>query len=418
MHQLAERLYPICRSITGDGVRETLNILGEYIPLSVSEVSSGTQVFDWEVPLEWNIRDAWVKNSDGEKVIDFKEHNLHVIGYCMPFQGRMSLTELKEHLHTLPDQPDVFPYVTSYFEERWGFCLAHNDLINLQEDTYEIHIDTDLKSGFLTYGELLIPGESEKEILLSTYICHPSMANNELSGPVVATFLARTLLNRKKNHYSYRVLFVPETIGSITYLSLQLEALKKKVVGGYVLTCCGDEGQFTYLQTRKENMNVDRVSQHVLGEKIGDYNLYDFLDRGSDERQYNSPGVDLHIGSITRSMYGCYPQYHTSADDLTFITEKGLRETLDIYQECLKVFDFNQSYRRLTLCEPQLSKRGLYPTLSTRQSYDAVETMMNFLAYCDGEHDLVWIAEKIGRYAGDLIPLIGQLMDHDLIERA
>ena len=302
MYSLMERLFPICRSITGDGVRETLSILKEYIPIEIKEIPSGTKVFDWEIPDEWNIKDAYVKNMDGSRVIDFKRSNLHVVNYSIPFEGELTLDELAKHLYMLPDQPDLIPYVTSYYEKRWGFCLSQNQYDALEDTIYKVKIDATLQPGRLTYADIVIPGESEKEILLSTYVCHPSMANNELSGPVLTTFLTKQLLARKKKpFYTYRIIFIPETIGSITYLSLHLDHLKRNVVAGYVVTCVGGPDQFSYLQTRAENTLVDRVTLHALMHTEDDYNVYNFLERGSDERQYNAPGIDLPVGSLIKS---------------------------------------------------------------------------------------------------------------------
>ena len=414
MYDLLKRLFPICRSLTGEGVRESLRIIQEYIPLEIKEVASGTKVFDWEVPNEWNITDAYIKDSSGNKVVDFKKSNLHVMGYSIPFEGNLSLDELKKHLYSLPEQPDVIPYITSYYKERWGFCLSQNVYDSLKDVEYYVEIDSTLEPGSLTYGELLIPGKSKKEILLSTYLCHPSMANNELSGPVVTTFIASHLL-QQDNYYSYRILFIPETIGSITYLSKHLQELKKNVIGGYVLTCCGDEGEFSYLTTRNEHAVVDRLTDHILNWSCDSYNTYSYLERGSDESQYNSPGVDLNIGSLMRSKYAEYPEYHTSADNLEFVTEKGLYGTLEMYKRCLKVFEYNHKYQRTTLCDPKLDKHGLYPTLSTKDTINQVKNMMNLLAYCDGRHDLIWIADKINVSAEKLIPIVDQLQEKNII---
>jgi len=417
MYSLAKRLFPICRSITGNGVRKTLSIIQEKIPIIQKEIASGTKVFDWTVPDEWNIKDGYVKDEKGNRLIDFRKSNLHIVGYSTPFIGKLSLKELKEHLYTLPEQPEVIPYVTSYYKKRWGFCLAHNFYKKLKKGIYEVNIDSTLQPGFLTYGELIIKGKTDKEILISTYICHPSIANNELSGPVVSTYLAKYLLNRKeKARYTYRIIFIPETIGSISYLSLYKDHLKKNVVGGYVVTCIGDPGPFSYLQTRQENTLIDRVTIHVLRNSEKDYKIYNFLERGSDERQYNSPGIDLPIGSLMRTKYGRYPEYHTSADNLDFITSKALFESLEMYKLCIDVLEKNYIYITTMPCEPQLGKRDLYPTLSTKTSGKSVKDMMNLLAYCDGKNDLLWIAEKINRPIWSLFPIVEQLVDNKLIK--
>ena len=417
MYNLMERLFPICRSITGNGVRETLKIINDLIPLDMHEVPSGTKVFDWEIPDEWNIKDAYVKNSDEIRVIDFKESNLHIVNYSIPYEGKIKLDEIKDHLHTLPDQPELTPYVTSYYKKDWGFCLPHNDYLKLDDDIYSVKIDSSLKPGHLTYAELIIPGESDDEIFISTNICHPSMANNELSGPVVATFLARELLNRKLR-YTYRFVFVPETIGSIAYLSKNLDHMKKKVVAGYVITCVGDPGNFSYLSTKEENALTDRVTFHVLKNSDEKYIIFNFLERGSDERQYNSPGIDLPVGSLMRTQYRSYPEYHTSGDNLDFVTPEALDGSLDMYLRCIEALENNRTYKTKILGEPQLGKRGLYPNLSIKGSVEPVRKMKNLLAYCDGEHDLVCIADKIDCPVWDLVPITEKLLSHEILEIA
>ena len=415
MYNLMERLFPICRSITGNGVRETLKIINDLIPLDMHEVPSGTKVFDWEIPDEWNIKDAYVKNSDEIRVIDFKESNLHIVNYSIPYEGKIKLDEIKDHLHTLPDQPELTPYVTSYYKKDWGFCLPHNDYLKLDDDIYSVKIDSSLKPGHLTYAELIIPGESDDEIFISTNICHPSMANNELSGPVVATFLARELLNRKLR-YTYRFVFVPETIGSIAYLSKNLDHMKKKVVAGYVITCVGDPGNFSYLSTKEENTLPDRVALHVLKNSADEYKVYPFLDRRSDERQYNAPGIDLPVGSLMRTKYGSYPEYHTSGDNLDFVTPEALRGSLDIYLRCIETLENNRIYKTTVLGEPQLGKRGLYSNVSFKGSAKPARIMKDFLAYCDGENDLVCIADRIDCPVWDLVPIADKLLFHEILE--
>lgn len=418
MYLLIRELFPICRSITGDGVRETLRIIKKHIPLKINEVPSGTKVLDWEIPDEWNIKDAYVKDENGNRVIDFQKSNLHIVSYSIPFQGKINLNELKEHIYTLPDQPDLIPYVTSYYEKRWGFCLSHNDYLKLKDEIYEVKIDSNLEPGSLTYGELFIKGIIDKEIFLSTYICHPSMANNELSGPVVTTYLSKHILSKKgKPYYSYRILFIPERIGSLTYLHFNLQRLKERVIGGYVVTCVGDPGCFSYLQTREENRLTDRVTLHVLKHKTKHFNLYDFLDRGSDEIQYNYPGVDLNIGSLTKTKYGKYPEYHTSGDNLEFVTPEALVDSLQMYKLCLLVFENNHKYINTKICEPQLGKRRLIPTLSTKKGYPIQTLISNFFAYCNGDNDLVWIADKINYPVWELFPIVAKLLKENLIER-
>jgi aminopeptidase-like protein len=416
MYILMEKLFPICRSITGNGVRETLDIIREYIPIKNTEIPTGTQVFDWVIPDEWNISDAYVKSSDGKKVIDFKENNLHIVGYSEPFEGKIKLEELEDHLYSLQDQPDLIPYVTSYYQRRWGFCLSEDQFKTLKNGMYEIKIDSTLEPGNLTYADLIIKGKSKKEILISTYICHPSLANNELSGPVISTFLAKYLLENNDNYYSYRFVFAPETIGTITYLSKHLEDLKRNVIAGYVLTCIGDSGPFSYLQSRTGNTLTDRVTMHVLKHTEKEYKLYDYLARGSDERQYCAPGIDLPVGSLMRTKYGEYPEYHTSGDNMDIINLVELEKALDKLKLCIDVIENNRIYKTTVLGEPQLGKRGLYPNISTKISSINVKTMMNILAYCDGQNDLLWIAEKIDKPIMELFPIVTKLLENSILE--
>lgn len=413
MWQLMERLFPICRSITGDGVRETLAILSEQIPLALYEVPSGTQVFDWVVPKEWNIRDAYVADERGERVIDFRQSNLHVVGYSTPIDATMSLEELDAHLYSLPDQPDAIPYMTSYYRERWGFCIAHNERKKLTEQRYHVHIDSTLEDGSLTYAELLIPGKTEKEIFLSTYVCHPSMANNELSGPVVATQIAQWIASQAR-HYSYRIVFIPETIGSITYLSRNLETLKKYVVAGFNISCIGDEGPYSYVATRYGKTLSDQVATHVL-ELKENVKRYSFLERGSDERQYCSPHVDLPVIGLSRSKYGTYPEYHTSLDNLDFVTPEGLNGGFEFVKECLEILENNKVYNVLCNAEPQLGKRGLYPNLSTKKTGELVSTMMDFIAYADGTNSILDICNIIGKPWHEVVPIADKLSSSGLI---
>lgn len=395
MHALATRLFPICRSITGNGVRETLKILQEHIPLTIHEVPSGTQVFDWTVPREWNIREAWVKDSKGTKVIDFARSNLHIVSYSAPMDVRMSLPELQKHLYSLPEQPDAIPYVTSYYEERWGFCIADIERTKLVEDDYHVFIDSELKDGSLTYGELIIPGTSKKEIFLSTYICHPSMANNELSGPVVTTQLAKWIMSAPRR-YTYRIIFIPETIGSLTYLSRNLDIMKKNIIAGFNITCIGDDRVYSYMPSRNGATLADRIALRILRSKHPEFISYSFLERGSDESQYCAPGVDLPVVLIMRSKYGEYPEYHTSLDDLKLVTPKGLQGSFDILKACIEEIENNQRYKATFLGEPQLGKRGLYPTLSQKNGAgENVTLLRNVLAYADGAHDVIDLAELL-----------------------
>ena len=382
----------------------------------VREVPSGTQVFDWSVPKEWNIRDAWIKDSKGNKILDFKDNNLHVVGYSLPVNKKVNLEELKTIIYTLPEQPDAIPYVTSYYKERYGFCMTQNQKNNLKEDNYHIFIDSELKDGSLTYGEIIIPGDSNKEVFLSTYVCHPSMANNELSGPAVVIYLAKWLKSLPIRRYTYRIIFIPETIGSITYLSQNLEHLKKRVIAGFNISCVGDNRTFSYVASRYGNTLADKVAKNVLRFYYPEYKEYSFLKRGSDERQYNAPGVDLPVCAICRSKYGEYPEYHTSKDNLDFISPEGLAGSFDVYKQCIIALENNYKYKVKVLCEPQLGKRGLYPTISQKGSSKVVKTMTDFIAYADGNNDLIDIGNIIDVPVEELVPIIKNLIDNDLIE--
>ena len=416
MHDFASELFPICRSITGNGVRETLNIIAKQIPgLEIHEVPSGTQVFDWTVPREWNISDAYVLDPEGNKIIDFQNSNLHVLGYSIPVNARISLSELQDHLYSLPDQPTAIPYITSYYKERWGFCVSHEQRKKItKEGEYTVVIDSELKDGHLTYGELLIPGENEAEVFLSTYICHPSMANNEVSGPTVTTFLAKWLQSQNRR-YSFRIVFIPETIGSITYLSKNIETMQRRIVAGFNITCVGDERAFSFLPSRQEKSLSDRTALHVLGHLHPDFDRYTYLDRGSDERQYCSPGVDLPVASVMRSKYGTYPEYHTSLDDLELVTSAGLQGAYEVLRRCIECIEADEVLRVSVRCEPQLGKRGLYPTLSTKETNNQVREMMNLIAYCDGNRSLLDIAEKINVPLWRLAPIAAKLKDEGLL---
>jgi aminopeptidase-like protein len=420
MHALARELYPICRSLTGQGVRDTLAILQREVPeLRIVNVPSGTAAFDWEVPREWNVTDAFLLDEAGRKVIDFRQNNLHLVGYSIPVSRTVSWEELNQHLFSLPEQPTAIPYVTSYYQEFWGFCLSHQERQKLRPGNYRVEIQTTLAPGNLTYAEALIPGQSTEEIFLSTYVCHPSMANNELSGPALATALLRWV-KEKARRYSYRFAFVPETIGALTYASKNLDTLKKNVRAGFQLSCVGDERAFSYVPSRKGGTLADRVALNTLlrSPRAATTKIYTFGDRGSDERQYCAPGIDLPLCSVMRSKYGAYPEYHTSLDDLNFVTPAGLQGSFDAYVEMLTVLEENAVYRIKCLGEPQLGRRGLYPNLSTVQNskLDQVKLMMDLIAYCDGTADLIEIAETLQVGASQLLPIVEKLKQADLLE--
>ena len=419
MYNLLKEIYPICRSITGDGVRETLKILQREIPeLTLHEVPTGTKVFDWEVPCEWKIRDAWIKNSRGEKILDFKQNNLSVVGYSAPVDKKVNLAELKEIIYTLPNQKDAIPYVTSYYKERYGFCMTETQKEQLTEDTYHIYIDSELFNGSLTYGEIIIPGESQKEIFLSTYTCHPSLANDNCSGPVVTTALAKYIKNMPRRKYTYRIVYLPETIGSITYLATQnhLQAMKENIIAGFNLTVLGDDRTYTYVATRYGNTLADKVAKNVLKYRYPNYINYSYLHRGSDEREYCSPGVDLPVATICRSKYGDYPEYQTSKDNLGLVSPIGLQGSYEAHIEAIEILEHNAKYKIKCCGEPQLGKRGLYPTISKKGSYDEISAMMNFIAYADGINDLVDISDRIDVPVSELRKIADKLVKADLLD--
>ena len=416
MYNLAERLYPICRSITGNGFRQSLAIIREILPeIQVTEIPSGTQVFDWTVPKEWNIHGGWIKKNSGEIVVDFKDSNLHVMGYSLPVHTTVSRDELLEHVYTIPDQPELIPYVTSYYKERWGFCMSDKQKQTLTDDEYEIMIDSTLEDGSLTYGELVLPGESQEEILISTYLCHPSMANDELSGPCVQTELVKYIKSQPKHRYTYRFLWVPETIGSITYLSNNWEMLQKHVKAGFVLSCVGDNRTYSIVYSKYADTLADRVLENILRFHYPDFKRYSLLERGSDERQYGSAGIDLPVCGFCRSKYQNFPEYHTSADNMSLISPEGLAGAYEVMVKVVNALENNGYYQMVCKCEPQLGKRGLYPTISRKGSNYSVRTMQHFIAYADGRNDLIGISNILGTPVDELIPIKNKLMEHQLL---
>ncbi|QNS03437.1 DUF4910 domain-containing protein [Streptomyces xanthii] len=396
MHALVERMYPLCRSITGDGVRATLDIVGEHVPLTRHEVPTGTQVLDWTVPQEWNIRDAYVADATGARVVDFAASSLHVLGYSVPVSARMPLAELKQHLHTLPEHPTWVPYRTSYYKPEWGFCLAQETLDALPDGEYEVVVDSTLADGHLSYAEHVVPGRVPDEVLVSCHVCHPSLANDNLAGIAVATFLARELAEREP-YYTYRFVYAPGTIGAITWLARNRERVGR-VKHGLVLACAGDPGNVTYKRSRRGDAEIDRVLRHVLTASQRPHKIREFTPYGYDERQYCSPGFDLAVGSLTRTPYAGYPEYHTSADDLDFVSPAAMADTLAVCREAFAVLDRNRRYLNLSpYGEPQLGRRGLYDALGGRS--DTKETQMAMLwvlNLSDGEHDLIDVAERSG----------------------
>jgi aminopeptidase-like protein len=416
MHELMRRLFPICRSISGDGVRQTLAVIAEHIPLERHEVPTGTRAFDWTVPNEWNIDDAYVMDEGGRRVIDFRRHNLHVVGYSRPIDAILSREELDRHLFSREDLPGAIPYVTSYYSDTWGFCLSHEARQRLDDGHYRVVIDSRLEPGSLTYGELLLPGQTEEEVLLSTYVCHPSMANNELSGPVVATLLARWIMAAPRR-YTYRIVFVPETIGSLTYLSRHLDAMKQRTVAGFVLTCLGDDRTYSFLPSRSGETLADRAALAVLGATQPDFVRYTFRDRGSDERQYCSPGIDLPVVSVMRSKYRTYPEYHTSLDDLDLVTPAGLQGGFTALRSCLELLERNARYRTTCLGEPQLGRRGLYAPIGTADPHRSVADLLDVLAYSDGTRDLIDLVGLLAIPPSRIYQLVDTLVEEGLLAR-
>ncbi|MFD7534680.1 DUF4910 domain-containing protein [Streptomyces sp. NPDC059819] len=416
MHALVERLYPLCRSITGDGVRATLAIIGEHLPLQVHEVPTGTQVLDWTVPQEWNIRDAYVADTAGNRVVDFAASNLHVLGYSVPVSATMSLSELRPHLHTLADHPAWVPYRTSYYTPEWGFCLAQKTLDALPDGEYEVRVDSTLADGHLTYAEHVVPGQVADEVIVSCHVCHPSLANDNLAGIAVATFLAGSLAEQTP-YYTYRFLFAPGTIGAITWLARNAEAVRR-VKHGLVLACAGDRGQLTYKQSRQGDAEIDRVMRHVLLASERPHRMTEFTPYGYDERQFCSPGFNLGVGSLSRTPYAGYPEYHTSADNPDFVCPAAMADTLAVCQEVFAVLDRNRRYVNLRPHgEPQLGRRGLYDSLGGRSDAKQAEmAMLWVLSLSDGDHSLLDIAERSGLSFDTIAAAAGALHGSGLVQ--
>ncbi len=415
MHALVRELFPICRSITGDGVRRTLEILSRRQPIEIREIASGTPVLDWTVPPEWNVREAWVRDPNGDLVIDFRSSNLHLVGYSVPVRRRMPLAELRRHLYTLPDRPDWIPYRTSYYKETWGFCLSHRRLESLREGEYEVVIDTTLAPGKLTWGELVLPGELEDEVLISAHVCHPSLANDNLSGVAVALFLAGLLAGAERRH-TFRFLFIPGTIGSIVWLATNPEAAGR-VRAGLVAANLGDPGAFTYKRSRRGEATVDRAAARALADAGAEHALEDFVPFGYDERQYCSPGFNLPVGSLTRTPWGRYPQYHTSADDPDFVRPEALGGSLGLYLEVARILERNRRFLNLEpRGEPQLGRRGLYGSLGGREEGRERElALLWVLNLSDGEHDLLAIAERSGLSFAQVSAAADRLLEAGLL---
>ncbi len=418
MHQLVAELYPICRSITGDGVRRTLEVVGRHVPLETFEVPSGTQVFDWTVPNEWNIEDAWVKDGRGRRVADFKESNLHVVSYSTPVRKTVGLAELSEHLFTLPEHPEWIPYRTAYYREAWGFCMSEERRSRLGDEEYEVCIDASLEPGHLTYAECFLPGRSHQEFLVSCHVCHPSLANDNLSGIAVTTFLARHL-SRLHLRYSYRFIFIPGTIGSITWLARN-EAAVTRIAHGLVVAGVGDSGPFTYKRSRQGSAEIDRAVCQALEHSDTPHQVVDFSPYGYDERQFCSPGFDLPVGRFSRSPHGEYPQYHTSADDLDFVRPEHLAESLLQLLAIVDIVEHNGTYRNTNpKCEPQLGRRGLYKVMGGQADQEVMQlALLWVLNQSDGSPSLLGIAERSGLAFDVVRRAADALVDHGLLEQA
>ena len=417
LHDLVRQLLPLCRSITGNGLRQTLALIGERIPLEVTEVPTGTQVFDWTVPQEWNIEGAWIDGPDGTRVVDFADSNLHVLGYSVPVRERLRLAELKRHLYSLPEHPEWIPYRTSYYEPNWGFCLTHRQLESLPEGEYDVRIDSTLEDGSLTYAEAFVPGESEEEVLVSTYACHPSLANENCSGLALLTLLARELAGRKLR-YSYRFLFAPATIGALAWLARNEERLDR-VTHGLVCNCVGDPGPLTYKQSRGGAADVDRAAQLVLRESGAPFQVHEWEPWGSDERQFNSPGIDLDVGALTRSGHGSFPEYHSSADDLELVRPEALAGSFHAYMSVFDVLETNDAYLNLSpKGEPQLGRRGLYRAIGSGALPAGELALLWVLNLSDGRNTLVDIAETSGLPYAQLRTAAQLLEEHELLRVA
>jgi aminopeptidase-like protein len=416
MHQFITDLYPICRSLTGNGVRETLHLIGRHIPLTITEVASGTEVFDWTVPKEWNIRDAYVKNSKGERVIDFQKSNLHVMSYSLPVRATMPLRDLKKHFYTLPDYPDWIPYRTSYYNENWGFCLSHRQFMDLEDGDYEVCIDSSLENGHLTYGECYLPGETTDEVLISSHVCHPSLCNDNLSGISVATWAVKQL-KTISHRYSYRFVFAPATLGPVAWLGAN-EHQTERIKHGLILACVGDAGKTTYKKSRRGNAEVDRAVANVLKHSGQAYEITEFSPWGYDERQYCSPGFNLPVGCLMRTPNGCFPEYHTSADNLALVRAESLEDSLKKCMAIIEVLENNRSYlNQNPKCEPQLGKRGLYRKMGGHaQAEDGGLAMLWVLNFSDGDHSLLDIAEKSTLPFSSVSAAARALLQHDLLK--
>lgn len=417
IYDFTRRLFPINRYLMGEGVRKTLLSIKEIIPeMQICEVPSGTKVFDWTVPLEWKVREAYIENERKERIIDFKKNNLHVVAYSDSIDEWMPLKKLKEYIHTDKEHADAVPYVTSYYNDHIGMCMSERQLNALPEGNYHLYIDSEKVKGSLTYGEIIFKGDTDDELLFHSVICHPSLANDELSGVTLAAFLAREIKKMRGHRYTYHFIFVPETIGAITYLAKNLLYLKEHVKAGYILSCEGDNRAYSYLATIKGNSLADRMAIKILSELHPDYTKYSFLDRGSDERQYNSPGIDIPVCLVCRSKAGEFPEYHTSNDNLDFVCPEGFQGSFEVFMSIIKLFEKNKSYRTKVLCEPQLGRRGLYSNVSFSGSKTPYKVIVDFFAYSNGDNDLIAMSDILGVPWERLNEIAEILLEQNLIE--
>ena len=430
MYAFASKIFPYNRSLMGQGVRDTLKDIAEYIKvpwegakeegtpdLKVTDIPSGSSVFDWTVPKEWLIREAYIEDESGKHIIDMKDSNLHVLGYSAPVDEWVNLEELKEHVYVEETRPGAIPYVTSYYKERYGFCMSKDMLDSLPEGKYHMYVDSEFVDGNLNFAEVIIPGKTDSEILFSTYFCHPSMANNECSGIVLASELIRYVASLKNRRYTYRFVFNPETIGAIAYLSHgdNLAHLKKHLDAGFVLSCVGDNYDYSMVESKYADTLADRALKSVL--KYQDkYTIYGFHKRGSDERQYNSAGVDLPVVCFCRSKFDCYPEYHTSDDNLQYISPEGLKGSFNVMTKMIEALEMNGYYKMTVPCEPQLGKRGLYTTISRRGSYDSIFLQRDIISYADGRNDLFDMSERFGVPVDEILPIVKRLVDAELMK--
>jgi len=418
MIDMAKELYPINRSITGEGVRKTLDLIKKKVPISKKFFKSGKKVFDWIIPKEWNIKKAYILDlKNNKKHANFNVNNLHIVGYSQPINRIITLDELKKHIHTDKNNKNAIPYVTSYYKRTWGFCLSQNQLKSIKKKRYKVVIDSSFKDGVMDYGETLLKGKSKKEILFSSYICHPSMVNNELSGPVISAALIHYINNLKNRKYSYRFVFVPETIGSIAYINKNLKKLKNDILAGFIINCAGDEKNYSFVHSPEKNTFADEIMKSsFIGLKTK--TIYEFKDRSSDERQYCSPGIELPVCSYSRSKAGSktFPEYHSSLDNFSLVTKKGLEGSFEVFKNIIDIFELTLFPKSKTKCEPFLTKKNLYPTLSTKSHIDyELKNILDFLAYSNGKRSVFQISNILNLEIKSCLEILKKLTKHDLI---